>query len=149
LLTTFTSNPDVLLLVLQLYSELALKYFRDIDVRKLLASYFEAYPFHEGLFFALLRFYRQHVELKENSKDNKYITDQFIEALVNGLRRALETSPERYSHISKLANKIMREYLGSIYAIKTAERKIKEMETYFRREGAGKSLKREREGASE
>ena len=78
LLTTFTSNPDILLLILQQYSDLALKYFRDIDVRKLLRSYFEAYPFHEGLFFALLRFYRQHVELKEGSKDSKYVTDQFV-----------------------------------------------------------------------
>lgn len=61
LLTTFTANPDILLTVLLQYSELALKYFGEIDVKKVLKSYFDAYPFHEGLFFALLRFYKNHV----------------------------------------------------------------------------------------
>jgi hypothetical protein len=68
MLSTFTANPDILEIILQQYADLSLKYFRDIDVRKLLKSYFEAYPFHEGLFFTVLRFYRQHVELKENNR---------------------------------------------------------------------------------
>ena len=59
--------------------------------------------------------------------------DQFTEILVNGLSRALETVPDRYAHISKLSRKIMREYVGSIYSVKTAERKIKEMEMRQRR----------------
>ena len=46
LLTTFTANPDILLSILLQYSDLALKYFRDIDVKKVLKSYFDAYPFH-------------------------------------------------------------------------------------------------------
>ena len=41
LLTTFTVNPDILLVILEQYSELAMKYFRDsIDVKELLKSYF-------------------------------------------------------------------------------------------------------------
>ena len=90
-------------------------------------------PFHEELFFALLRFYRQNVELKENSKESKLIIDQFIAIVVDGLRRALELVPDRYVHVSKVTRKIMREYLGSIFLVKTAERKIKEMEMQEKR----------------
>jgi hypothetical protein len=73
------------------------------------------------------------------------VLDQFVEIVVEGLRRALQTLPERYSHINKLARKIMREYVGSIFSVKTAERKIKEMEMSERRLGIQtSSLKRER-----
>lgn len=128
LLTTFTRNPDIILAILLQYSQFTTKYYRDIDIKKYLKSYFDGYPFHEGLFLALLRHYKQHVQLKEGSRESSQIVNQFIDTMVSGLRRALETVPHRYSHISKLAKKIMREYLGSIYQLKTAERKIKEME---------------------
>ena len=143
MLTTFTANPDIVAAVLQQYSELCLKYFRDIDVRKLLRSYFEAYPFHEGLFFTVLRFYRNHVEVKEGSREGKMVIEQVMDIVVEGLRRAKETLPFRYSHISKLARKIMRDYVGTIYSVKTAERKIREMEMNYRRESQ-QSFKRDR-----
>lgn len=59
-------------------------------------------------------------------------------------------SPKRYSHISKLARKILREYVGSIFLIKAAERKIKEMEMIQRRNAErSRSLKRPLENEEE
>lgn len=71
--------------------------------------------------------------------------DQFIEIVVEGLRRSIEVSIDRYGHISKLARQILREYVGSIFLVKTAERKIKEMEMFERRKIVKNSLKRARE----
>jgi hypothetical protein len=54
--------------------------------------------------------------------------------MVSGLKRALENDSERYRHISKVARKYMRVYVTSIFLIKGAERKIKEMEMQVKRE---------------
>lgn len=53
--------------------------------------------------------------------------NQFIKIVVDGLRRALQTLPDRYPQISKVARKIVREYVGSIFSVKSAEKQIKEM----------------------
>lgn len=45
ILTTFTTNTNIIAFVVIEYAELALKYFRDIDVRKVLRSYFDSFPF--------------------------------------------------------------------------------------------------------
>jgi hypothetical protein len=55
--------------------------------------------------------------------------------MVSGLKRALENDTERYGHVSKVARKYMRTYVTSIFLIKGAERKIKEMEMQVKREG--------------
>ena len=60
------------------YAEPALKYFRDIEPRKMLRNYFELYPFNKRLFFGLLDFYIKHVELKEGGREGREISDQFI-----------------------------------------------------------------------
>ena len=65
--------------------------------------------------------------------------------MVEGLKRAKQTVPDKYGHISKIARKIMREYLGSIFSIKTAERKIKTMEMQEHHKKGEDSLKRQRE----
>jgi hypothetical protein len=40
----------------------------------------------------------------------------------------MENTPDRYKHVSKVARKYLRNYITSIFLIKGAERKIKEME---------------------
>lgn len=64
ILTTFTTNTSIVAFTLIEYAELALKYFRDIDVRKVLRSYFDSFPYSERLFFGILEFYIKHVEFK-------------------------------------------------------------------------------------
>jgi len=46
ILTTFTANVNIIAFVVIEYAEFALKYFRDIDAKKMLRNYFEAYPFN-------------------------------------------------------------------------------------------------------
>ncbi|CAM6000900.1 unnamed protein product [Sphagnum balticum] len=45
----------------------------------------------------------------------------------------MENYPDRYAHISRLARKHIRNYITSIFLVKGAERKIKEMEILTRR----------------
>jgi hypothetical protein len=54
--------------------------------------------------------------------------------MVSGLKRALENDNERYGHVSKVVRKYMRTYVTSIFLIKGAERKIREMEMQVKRE---------------
>jgi hypothetical protein len=66
--------------------------------------------------------------MKENTRDNNDIYEQFLSIIVDGLKRALENSPESYKQINKIAKKYLRDYVPSIYLLKKAEKKIKEME---------------------
>ena len=71
ILTTFTANLDIISFIVFEYAELALKYFRDIEPKKMLKDYFESYPFHERIFFGLLDFYIKNVELKEGGREGR------------------------------------------------------------------------------
>lgn len=53
--------------------------------------------------------------------------------MVDGLRRAFENMPDSYRQINKIAKKYMRDYVPSIFLLKKAERKIKEMEIQSRK----------------
>ena len=55
ILTIFTTNMDIICFILFDYAEMTLKRFSDVNVRKLLRSYFDAYPFHEEFFLSILR----------------------------------------------------------------------------------------------
>jgi hypothetical protein len=55
--------------------------------------------------------------------------------LSSGLRRAMENTPERYELIQKVALKNLRVYVNSIYLVKGAEKKIKEIEIEFKKKG--------------
>ena len=134
ILTTFTANTSIIAFVVFEYAELALKYFSDIDVRKMLRNYFDSFPFNEALFYGLLEFYIRHVEFKENPKDNNNAYEEFLGILVDGLRRAFENAPESYRQINKIAKKYLRDYVPSIFLLKKAEKKIKEMEIHSRKE---------------
>lgn len=128
ILTTFTSNTNIIAFVVFEYAELALKYFRDIDVKKMLRSYFDSFPFNENLLYGLLEFYIKHVEMKDNTKDSNEIYEQFLSIIVDGLRRAIENGVENYKQVNKISKKYLRDYIPSIYLLKKAEKKIKEME---------------------
>lgn len=54
--------------------------------------------------------------------------------LVDGLRRAFENVPDSYRQINKIAKKYLRDYVLSIFLLKKAEKKIKEMEIQSRKE---------------
>jgi lysyl-tRNA synthetase class I len=131
-LTTFTANTNIIAFVVVEYAELALKYFRDIDVRKVLRSYFDSFPFSEALLFGLLEFYIKHIEFRETRENEIY--EQFLAIVVDGLRRAMQNSPQDYRQIAKIARKYLRDYVPSIYLLKKAEKKIREMEMATRRE---------------
>jgi hypothetical protein len=135
ILTTFTANTGIVAFAVIEYAELALKYFRDIDARKLLRSYFDTFPYHETLFLGILEFYIRHVEFRE-TRDND-IYEQFLAIVVEGLRRALQNAPEEYRQVGKVARKYLRDYVPSIYLLKKAEKKIREMEMEARRESTG------------
>lgn len=100
----------------------------------MLRNYFDSFPFNEALFYGLLEFYIRNVEFKENPKDNNNAYEEFLGILVDGLRRAFENVPDSYRQINKIAKKYLRDYVPSIFLLKKAEKKIKEMEIQSRKE---------------
>jgi hypothetical protein len=126
-LNVFASNTEIISYIVLEYAEFVLKYFRDLEFSKrLLKNYMDAYGFNLYLFQGCLQFYIKHVELKES---NREIFDEFTAIVLVGLAKAqTSVSPKDYLKIKNIANHQMRNYLNTIYYIKSAERKIKEPE---------------------
>ena len=105
-----------------------MKYYRDINnAKQIFKDYFNSYPYSEYLFTNYLDFFVKHIEYKDGTKEAKEVADEFINAILTGLRKAYETLSEAdYNTIKKRVNHQMRNYILSIYLIKGAERKIKE-----------------------
>jgi len=101
------------------YAEFVLKYFRDLDFSKrLLRNYLDAYGFNLYLFQNCLNFYIKHCELKES---NREIFEEFTELVLVGLGKAQNAVEWKdYVKIRSMANHQMRNYLNTIYFIKTA-----------------------------
>lgn len=79
------------------------------------------------------------MEFRE-TRDNE-IYEQFLGIAVDGLRRALQNNPQEYRQIGKIVRKYLRDYVPSIYLLKKAEKKIREMEMAVRRgEESGKRV---------
>ena len=56
---------------------------------------------------------------------------------IEGLRRAYLNLPDDYRQLAKIVRKHLRDYIPSIYLLKRAEKRIREMEMAVRKEGTG------------
>ena len=76
-----------------------------------------------------LEFFIKHIEYKDGIKESKEVADEFIDTILNGLKKAFSVlSSSDYKKLKKRINNLLRNYILSIYLIKGAERKIKEQE---------------------